>query len=293
MYTSTSEPGRHRRNSVAARISHQLSSIWARLALVACLGMFSLLGLQNYDASAETGETAPTVRFNGAVNVLGILNGVNVSPSQVQIPAGGEVIIANDAGTPLTVTVGSQDFSLSSGQSRAVEFSGGAVKQSVPVRATALNLPVLGSITSSTSTVNVAAKQNAPSESSKGPNDSAHTPEPDKSEPNKNNNKPDDQDADEPQDGENTTTENTPSPTPTQEADVTDAGGISALSSNSRAASDERAISTLGDERASTSPNAMSGNSGLLVAVVIVVMVGIGSAGLRVLVGYRALHRFR
>ena len=59
-----------------------------------------------------------TMRFNGSLNVLGVLNQINVSPSSVSVPAGGSVSFANATSVGLTLTVGGQSVALPAGGER-------------------------------------------------------------------------------------------------------------------------------------------------------------------------------
>lgn len=127
------------------------------LAMVAAWSGVVLLGATASDATA-----GPTMTFKGSLNLLGVLNGLNVSPSSVSVPANGRVTFVNGATVPLTLTVGGRSQAMAAGQQVTYTFPGRAQPQRLFAQATAVNVPLVGTLTSSSGTVNVAALPAAP-----------------------------------------------------------------------------------------------------------------------------------
>jgi hypothetical protein len=117
------------------------------------LGVAAVLLLAPAPARAEP----PTMTFSGSVNALGVLTAVNLVPTDVAVPAGGQVRFVNSSGVALTLTVDGQSVTLANGSSRRATFEGGVSERAVSASATAFDLPVVGSLTSTTGTVTVAA----------------------------------------------------------------------------------------------------------------------------------------
>ena len=95
--------------------------------------------------------------FVGAANVAGLLSGIAVRPTTVTIPAGGEVAFANATSVPLTVTVGGRSAQIGPGGVGSMVFTGATRQETFVATATALDLPVVGSPTSSSGRVVVRA----------------------------------------------------------------------------------------------------------------------------------------
>jgi hypothetical protein len=95
--------------------------------------------------------------FTGSVDAFGMLAAVDVTPTSVTVPAGGEVRFVNSSGVALTLWIDGRSVPLPIGGARSVSFEGGATTRHVPASATAFDMPVLGSLTSGTGTVTVGA----------------------------------------------------------------------------------------------------------------------------------------
>lgn len=127
--------------------------------LVLGLMLCAAMGFVHPDrATAAPNEAAKsaTMVFNGAVNVLGLLNGLNVSPSSVSIAAGGTVTFVNNSGVRLSVRAGDQRFSLANGASQSVRFLGAEQPRKADASVTPLDVPLVGSLLSSAGTIQIA-----------------------------------------------------------------------------------------------------------------------------------------
>jgi hypothetical protein len=129
-------------------------------------------------AGSAHAAATPTMTFKGSLNALGVLTSINLSPTSVAVPAGGAVEFVNKSGTNLTLTVGSESIALGNGKSRTVSFPGAASARQVAASATAFNLPVVGSLTSTIGTVNVGALPRTDPDPDPPQNDPAPQPEP-------------------------------------------------------------------------------------------------------------------
>jgi hypothetical protein len=122
-------------------------------------------------------DPVPTMTFKG-VSLLGLLDSIAVTPSSLSVPSGGTVTFVNAAGVRLTLNVGGQSYALDksgTGASRTFAFNGGTAPQAQLASATALNIPLVGTLTSPTGTINVAAAPQAP-ETSQPPGPPQLTP---------------------------------------------------------------------------------------------------------------------
>jgi hypothetical protein len=137
------------------------------LASIGRIVVGGLLAAGSLLFAAPANAATPTMTFTGSVNVLGVLTAVNLSPTAVSVPADGSVRFANSSGVPLTVTIGGQSVTIPDGRSRSATFTGASTERAVSASATAFDLPVVGSITSTTGTVTVGAA--APPQPSQDP----------------------------------------------------------------------------------------------------------------------------
>lgn len=153
-----------------SRLRFRYAVVVAACVALAVTGALPVLGSAK-PATAATQASSATMSFNGALNLLGVLNSLTVSPSQVSVPAGGQVTFANRSGISMTLSVAGQSVSLPAGGSRTFGFPGKSSPQTFSATVTPLNVPVLGSATQSTGTVKVGAQQ-AAAPSSPGPSPS-------------------------------------------------------------------------------------------------------------------------
>jgi hypothetical protein len=107
-------------------------------------------------------DEIPAVRFTGLLNAIGGLDAISTSPQSISIPPGGAVSFVNATGTPLTLSVGGLDAVIPDGQTRTFTFPGTNNERDVGASATAVDLPLIGTLTSSTATVKVGALRAAP-----------------------------------------------------------------------------------------------------------------------------------
>lgn len=105
---------------------------------------------------AAAAEPAPTMTFKG-ISLLGLLDSLAVSPTAVSVPSGGRLTFVNGASVPLTLSLGGQSYQLAKGASRTFTFQGASSAKQMKASAAALNIPLVGTLTSPTGTVNVAA----------------------------------------------------------------------------------------------------------------------------------------
>ncbi len=140
---SASAPAKRLRRTLTA-LFVAVFAIWGGLVVV-------------YAGGAGAAPAGPTMTFKGSLNLLGLLNGIMVQPTAVSVPAGGQATFVNSSGVPLSVTVGGQSVTMASGASKTFAFAGQKSSQRVFARATPLNVPLVGALTSSTGTINVAA----------------------------------------------------------------------------------------------------------------------------------------
>jgi hypothetical protein len=118
------------------------------------LSVFVLvLAVGLWPASAPAVAADATMTFVGALDVDGLLSGITVRPTTVTIPAGGEVDFANATSVPLTVTVGGRSAQLGPGGVGSMVFTGAAQQETFVATAVALDLPLVGSLTSSSGRV--------------------------------------------------------------------------------------------------------------------------------------------
>jgi hypothetical protein len=103
-----------------------------------------------------------TMTFTGALSVVGLLSSITVRPSSVTVPAGGEVAFVNATSAVLTVNVGGKSTRVEPGGSASMLFTGADRAETFTVTATALNLPLVGALTSSVGRVAVQAVPAAP-----------------------------------------------------------------------------------------------------------------------------------
>jgi hypothetical protein len=98
----------------------------------------------------------------------------------VSIPPNGEVTFVNDSGARMTLTVGGSKVPLADGESRRLGFDGADRERSVAVSGTAIDLPLAGSLTSTTGTVNIGARRAAadPSPTQQGASPVPSAPQP-------------------------------------------------------------------------------------------------------------------
>jgi hypothetical protein len=94
-----------------------------------------------------------TITFAGSLNPAGLLTALLVRPSSVTIPAGGQVAFTNTTGASLTLSVAGESLQLSAGGQQSVSFTGAAKEQTYAATASALNLPVVGSLISPTARI--------------------------------------------------------------------------------------------------------------------------------------------
>jgi hypothetical protein len=90
------------------------------------------------------------------------LDAINTSPQSISIPPGGAVSFVNATGAPLTLSVGGIDAAIPDGQTRTFTFPGTGSERDVTASATAVDLPLIGTLTSSAATVKVGALRAAP-----------------------------------------------------------------------------------------------------------------------------------
>ncbi|GAA3393951.1 hypothetical protein [Cryptosporangium minutisporangium] len=98
-----------------------------------------------------------TMTFNGVLNVAGLLSSVTVTPAVVTVPAGSEVRFVNATSSALTVTVGGESTRLDPGRSAPMLFTGAERIETFSAAATAVNVPLVGSLTSSVGRITVLA----------------------------------------------------------------------------------------------------------------------------------------
>ncbi|HEX3733151.1 MAG TPA: hypothetical protein VHU91_09560, partial [Mycobacteriales bacterium] len=146
-------------------------------ALTVVLGVAVAVGGMTFGASASTRAVSPagsaTMHFSGALNLLGLLDSLTVSPSEVSVRSGGSVTFSNDSGVGLTLFVAGQSNSIPAHSSHRFDFPGGSSEQRFGASVTPLNAPVLGDALRSTGTVRVAA---APREDATAPSASPWPP---------------------------------------------------------------------------------------------------------------------
>ena len=124
-----------------------------------------------FAAPAAAAEPAPTMTFKG-ISLLGLLDRIAVTPSTVSVPSGGQLTIVNGSGVPLTLTLNGETYQLSkngAGASKVFTLQGASTAKQVKAVGTALNIPLVGTLTSPTGTVNVAAAPKAPPPATGGP----------------------------------------------------------------------------------------------------------------------------
>ncbi len=118
------------------------------------------------------------MRFDGAVNLLGLLDNLTVSPSEVRVRAGGTVTFVNDSAVSLNLAVAGRTSTLPSGGSRRYDFPGGATAQSFHASVTPLKVAVVGDALRSSGRVRVAAAPQSAAEDAASPRPSpASTPD--------------------------------------------------------------------------------------------------------------------
>ncbi|PZS10465.1 MAG: hypothetical protein DLM55_04105 [Acidimicrobiales bacterium] len=98
-----------------------------------------------------------TMNFDGAVNLLGLLSTLTVSPNEVGVRAAGSVRFVNNSSVDLALSVAGQSTELSPGVARSFSFPGASSAQRFSVSVTPLNVAVVGSAPYSSGTVHVAA----------------------------------------------------------------------------------------------------------------------------------------
>ncbi|MGH3545360.1 MAG: hypothetical protein ACRDPW_05490 [Mycobacteriales bacterium] len=132
----------------------------AAAALIAVVSL--LLAVPAADAAPPDSEysSSATMRFGGAVNLLGLLNSLTVSPSEVRVQAGGVVTFVNNSGVSLNLAVAGQTSTLTPGSSQQYDFPGSGKSQSFTASTTPLKAAVTGDTLRSTGTVIVAAASN-------------------------------------------------------------------------------------------------------------------------------------
>ncbi len=125
--------------------------------------------------ASESYADSATMRFDGAVNLLGLLNSLAVSPSEVRVRAGGVVTFVNDSGASLNLAVAGRTSTLPSGGSQRYDFPGGSRPQSFTASVTPVNTVVVDDALRSSGTVRVAAASHggSPAVSSPRPSPSA------------------------------------------------------------------------------------------------------------------------
>jgi plastocyanin len=116
----------------------------------------TVLGFGPWSVTPARAASA-TMTFTGALNVAGLLSAITVQPSSVTVPAGGEVEFVNATTAPLTVTVGAESARIEPDGSASMLFTGAAKQETFQVAATAFNVPVAGSLTSSAGRIVVLA----------------------------------------------------------------------------------------------------------------------------------------
>lgn len=97
------------------------------------------------------------MNFDGAVNLLGLLSSLTVSPNEVSVRAAGSVRFVNNSSVDLALSVEGQSTSLPTGAARSFSFPGASSAQRITVSVTPLNGAVVGSAPRSSGTVLVAA----------------------------------------------------------------------------------------------------------------------------------------
>ncbi len=98
-----------------------------------------------------------TMNFDGAVNLLGLLSSLTVSPNEVSVRAAGSVRFVNNSSVDLALSVAGRSTSLSAGAARSFGFPGANSAQRITVSVTPINGAVVGSAPRGSGTVLVAA----------------------------------------------------------------------------------------------------------------------------------------
>lgn len=133
------------------------------VVVVAVAVVLAMVAPQTTDAASTTMLAkstyvgSATMRFTGAVNPLGLLNDLTVSPSEVKVRAGGTVTFVNNSGASLTLAVAGASSTLPSGKAQRYDFPGGSRPQSFSASVTPSEVAVLGEALRSSGTVRVAA----------------------------------------------------------------------------------------------------------------------------------------
>jgi hypothetical protein len=94
--------------------------------------------------------------FKG-ISLLGLLDSIAVTPATVSVPSGGKLTFVNGSGVPLKLKLGGDSYDIAKGASRTFTFQGATAAKQMKAVGTALNIPLVGTLTSPTGTVNVAA----------------------------------------------------------------------------------------------------------------------------------------
>jgi hypothetical protein len=147
-----------RRGTGVARRARRAAAVFGVLTLGA-LGVGAV-----FPAPAVAAEPAPTMTFKG-ISLLGLLDSIAVAPATVNVPSGGKLTFVNASGVPMKLKIGSDTYDLAksgAGASRTFTFQGATSAQQMKAVGTALNIPLVGTLTSPTGTVNVAAAPKPP-----------------------------------------------------------------------------------------------------------------------------------
>ncbi len=132
---------------------------YVRLGLAVLLCGLISVAIVDGNSRPAWAEPAPTMRFNSVLDVAGLLSAITVTPASVTVDAHSDVDFVNGTAAPLTLRALNQEFWLAPQQTHTISFAGGAAAQDVSVTATAINLPIVGTLTSSVGMVHVRAQE--------------------------------------------------------------------------------------------------------------------------------------
>jgi hypothetical protein len=127
-------------------VSRRQLCVFALIAIVLAVG---------WPAPARAADA--TVTIQGVTDVAGVLRSLTLQPGAVTVPAGSEVAFVNGTNVTLTVTVSGKSIRLAPGASASMLFTGASQAETFGATATALNLPLVGTLTSSVAWITVLA----------------------------------------------------------------------------------------------------------------------------------------
>lgn len=231
-------------------------------------------------------EQTGTMSFRGVTDVAGLLSAVTVVPAQLRVVPEGTVAFVNDTEVSMMLAVGNSSVEFPAQQTRTFRFPGTSAERHVSARATAVNLPLLGALTSSVGTVTVAPQVSPDVEARATP--SAGAAAPDGAAPST------------PPATPSATAGSQPaapgaSPTPersgAEQPTVAEPILIEPVERSERLADPNSSPSELASRGFAELAQPGNGRLGLAIVTATVLLIGVAMAVFRALFSYRALHR--